>query len=126
MKPGPITRFSYFHLASLTLLLINNLIHWDFNRAVFTADPRFAELGVVAFYLSIIAPVIVPLLLWVLVIWRRSRIARGGIVAYAVLWALGVAGVAGGGNLPLLMVTLTVTSLLLQVIAIYFLHRPSA
>ena len=123
MNPAATTRFSRFHLASLMLLFVNNIIHWEFNRTVFSTDPSFAGVSTMALYVSILAPVFLPLLLWYLVIWKHSKTAAWGIVAYALLWALGVAATASAGNLPVLMVTLTVTSLLLQTVAIFYLFR---
>ena len=117
-----IRRFSYFHLASIALILANNIIYWDFNRAVFATDPRMAGIGQVAFYLFIVAPVIIPLFLWYLVVWKESRIWRWIIIAYAALWLLGIANAIG--NVPVLMVTVTTIALVCQSIAIFSLFQP--
>ena len=121
-KLKAIRRFSYFHLASIALVLVNNLIYWDFNLAVFTTDPRTASIGRIAFYLSIVAPAVIPLFLWYLVVWREGRLWRWIIVAYAALWLLGIANAIG--NMPLLMVTVTAVAIVFQGIAIYFLFQP--
>lgn len=121
MHPNEIRLFSFFHLGAIALVLANNLIFWDFNVANLSTETGLG--AAIPHSLAAIA-LLVPLLLWYLVVFRRSRTTRWIIGAMAVFWGLGVVGAVG--VMPPAMVTITAAALVFQVIGLYCLFRPAA
>ncbi len=122
MRPTSIRLFTLFHLAATALVLVNNLLFWDFNVAA--ADPRFGELAPLVPASITATALFVPLLLYYLLVFRRSNVARwiiGGIVLF---WAGGV--VVAVGKFPTLMVTITASALALQIAGFCYLYTPPA
>ena len=124
MRPTSIRLFTLFTLAAAALVLVNNLLFWDFNMAGLSADPRFGDLAPLVPASLTATALVVPLLLCYLVVVRRSSAARWIIGGVVLFWTYGV--VDAVGRFPPMMVTITASALALQVVGVFFLFTHPA
>ena len=126
MRPPSIVLFDRMFLASLIIGVINAVLSFDSMQAELAANPDTAALGWGSgMVIAIIAfSLLIPLLLWYLIAYRASGIAK---------WILVVLTVGGllfmGIDLENLLSLATIGTLVvtvLQLVAIVMLFRPDA
>jgi hypothetical protein len=127
MKPPSIDRFSQIFLASLALSVVYSALTIDRSRKVLALNPGTANLGDGFLFATIAFGFAISLLLWFLVVRRRSGIARWVLVVLTVaglIWAPGTMRAAmaiGTGYFAL-----AASSLFLQLVAVGFLFTREA
>ena len=126
MRPQSIVLFDRLFLASLVIGLINAILTYDSVVAATAGDPTLQQIGwgggavIVVMAISLL----IPLLLWYLIAWRASNIAKWVLV---VMTAIGLFFIGfDPDNLTSLSNLASLATTLLQVVAIVMLFRADA
>jgi hypothetical protein len=124
MRPESIRRFDLFYLASLALSVLGFFLSYDAVVAGVEAESAAAglQMGSGLAIGSFIFGIVLYLLLWFLVSRRRVAIARWLIVLLFLINLIGAPALFAGGFT--LVKTISLVSLVLSAVAIYYLFQP--
>ncbi|MFM5931074.1 MAG: hypothetical protein ACKOPQ_09220 [Novosphingobium sp.] len=129
MRPSSIVSFDRLYLVATALGLVNSFMSMDQLQARISAFPalRAMQAGSGVVYLAIVLSVAIPLLLWFLVAYKRSVLAKWILVGFTALAILNLPAtltqIGSGGGLGMLT---NVAVDLLRVAALSFLFRADA
>lgn len=127
-NPVSVRWFSMTFVAATIAGLASNMIFYGERRKMFLPDEKAARaFGASFLFWTILFSIILPFLLWVFVMYRKSRAAYwllAALTAYTLIVApfpLFEIGLSMGRAWPVL----GALSWMLQAVALYFLFRPS-
>ncbi len=129
MQPSSITWFSRLFMLSMALSALDVGLNWSEMMASFGEDGQIGggDFTMIIAIISLVFGFGIPLLLWFLVVWRASRVAKWILTVFAVLGLVFLAlpiFVADGFILADLLIAILAN--LTNVAACAMLFRPDA
>lgn len=127
MQPVSIKRFSQLFIGSMVLGLVNSALSFDKSKALIAQDPATAAMGDSFLIITMAAGIAIPLLLWYLIAYRASNVAKWILLILTVIGLLMMPStLASAGTMGTLWMVLAIITTLGQVVALAFLFKQDA